>query len=1255
MLGALLWFAPRARADAWMAQAEQARDRLQARAAQPEAIADIGAMARHEDFLPQDYLGRVLGDLLDRPARQVDSLVRAQAGYLLSLDDDRHGRFELAEKRRGELGFANDFWVLGPMDAQGRGGLARAFAVEEEGTTLDPRAGRTYAGKERSVSWRRVPAQAVVQGAVVLDALLRPDNDVVGYLLTYVTSDRDGWAALRMGSPGPIKVWLGGKEVLKEDVVRSAYVDQVAAPVYLRRGTTPLLIKSVLTRGAWRVFVRVTDAHGDAVPGVSFSAEVPVTPAVAAARAGGHPPMVRELGALLRKRAERAARAKTADAAAAWLDLAYFLSLVGSADNELRAVEETAKKAVPPAEAKDAPLSPVAVDALLLMGTVAREEDDRRAALERALPAISDPEQKAMALATLARTWRHQRREASAVATWREALARDPNCVLAQLGLARQEEHAGMEAAALARLSSLPPSARALLVVKDAIADALVGLGRRAEAETIRREILAVRRTDTSALRDLANALRTRGELAEAARLNAEAARVRPELTSLVYDQAGAHEARGDLASARAVLRAAMERLPDDPGLPEELGRLEARAGHFDAAVTTMRRSLELRPQNPTLRRYMEALAAEREAKPTDRSANGEERSVDALARAYALDGEALANEALRDPSPTDDASTEILLHRVVVRVHPNGLSERFVQQLVRVRTERAARDGHQSWVRYEPGRQEVEIRKARILRKGEGGRIEISEAVSRDERELSEPWYGLYYDSRATIVSMENLRAGDIIEVQYTLADVAYANELADYFGDIDTIAGTSPTRRWDYILIAPSARAFYFNHAAIPGLGPVRESAGGETVYRFHAEKVPRIQSEPAMPGLAEVAPYLHVSTYAKWNDVGRWYWNLVADQMKDDGSLAQAAAHATVGLSGTLDIVKALHRLVLERTRYVGLEFGIHGYKPYKSTEVLRRGFGDCKDKAALLVALLREKGIASELVLLRTRREGQLDPSPASLAVFNHAIVYVPALELYLDGTAEFSGLGELPAEDQDSMALRVSARAVELVRTPMLPAPSNLAARAWNVTVEPTGGARIREELTITGQAAHEWRSHYQTPGERRERYAKVWSGRYAGAVLGQVTMEVGDRNRPVTVRAEVTVPELGGRQASGQLFLPVSSREADFTSTYARLGKRRWPLVLGYPWRHQEKLSYTLPAGARIVRTPAPRTLTTPFGQLSLVSQIRPDGSGITLTSGLAVDVSRIEPSTYPAFRAFLQDIDAALADKVVVELEKKP
>jgi len=1218
---------------------DENREQLRARQGRPEAIAPLAALVNKDDALPVGQLRQILGELVEgRLGGAPDPLVAAQAEYLLSIEEDRQGDLAASDARRRGLGLIGDFWIVGPFDAQGRSGLGRKFPVEPgDGASAvsDPRVENRWPGKERDVAWRRLPDEAFMQGMVFVDAVLRPDSDAVAYLLTYVKSDRERWATLRVGTPGPVKAWVGGSLVLANDVVRPAWLDQEAVPVFLRRGDNPLLIKTVVTRGAWRVFARLTALDGSRLDGISVSANVPAKMAVG--KAPRKAPVVRDLGRLLQAHADGA---RGADAAQAWLDEALFLSLVQPADSESRPIEKATRRAIPDG---DAALGKVASRALALLGQVAREEDERRAALTRALSSVAAADAQADLLAEIGRLWRSQRRDDEAVVQWRKAVALDRDCVGAQLALAREEESSGMASSALARILALPAEARALPTVQDVLADMYATLGRRSEAEDVLRDLYRNRRSDVGVLRTLAAAARKRGDSKETARLFGEAQRWRPDLTGLVFDQAEALEGQGDVAAACEGVRKAIARLPDDAGLYEELGRLEARAGQNDAAVAAMRRSLELRPQNPTLRRYMQVLA---EATKTALSA-------DDLVAEFAADGEALAREVLFGAPASDSASAEVVLDRTAVRVHGNGLAERFVQHILHVRTDRAAHDNQETWVRFEPGRQDVEIRKARILRRGAGQNIEISEATARDERGLSEPWYGLYYDTRAAVVVFENLRAGDVVEVQYTVSDVAYSNDLADYFGDLDTLGDVFPVRRWDYTLIAPSTRVFYLNQPAFSGFHSTTEERGAEKRYRFEALNLPRVESEPAMPGFTEIAPYLHISTYSGWEDMGRWYWNLVADQMQDDGSLAKAATQATAGLTSTLDKVKAIHRLVVEGTRYVGLEFGIHGYKPYKSAQVLQRRFGDCKDKATLLVALLGKVGVEGELVLLRTRRGGRIDPMPASLAVFDHAIAYVPALDLYIDGTAEFSGLGELPSEDQDTMVLHVSAHGARLLRTPILAAETNTASRTWQVDLHADGSARVTEDVVVRGQAAHEWRSHYQTEGERRERYGKVWSGRFAGAVLDEVTMDVSDRNRPASVHATVNVPQLGEVLPSGEMRLPTSSREADFTSTYARLGKRRWPLVLAYPWRHEEHVLYRLPVGAHVARAPSSCKLESPFGTFSL--DVKAGDGTVAIDSTLVVKQTRIEPSSYAAFRSFLRDIDAALAERMLVALEQKP
>ena len=233
-------------------------------------------------------------------------------------------------------------------------------------------------------------------------------------------------------------------------------------------------------------------------------------------------------------------------------------------------------------------------------------------------------------------------------------------------------------------------------------------------------------------------------------------------------------------------------------------------------------------------------------------------------------------------------------------------------------------------------------------------------------------------------------------------------------------------------------------------------------------------------------------------------------------------------------TAERVRAVHDFVVRSTRYVGLELGIHGYKPYNVTQVLARRFGDCKDKASLMVAMLREVGVNAELTLLRTRRGGRVDARPASLAIFDHAIVYVPVLDRYFDGTAEFSGGDELPAEDQGVPALRVQPRGSALTETPVFPASANRVERRWLVQLSASGEDRADEEITIRGQAAPEWREHYQTAAERSDRYGRVWSGRFPGAHLALVEMPaIDDCNAPVRVHAIIEVPHLARPGGAG--------------------------------------------------------------------------------------------------------------------------
>src|SRR5690606_23640637 len=241
---------------------------------------------------------------------------------------------------------------------------------------------------------------------------------------------------------------------------------------------------------------------------------------------------------------------------------------------------------------------------------------------------------------------------------------------------------------------------------------------------------------------------------------------------------------------------------------------------------------------------------------------------------------------------------------------------------------------------------------------------------------------------------------------------------------------------------------------------------SKDGKTVtYRYTARDLKGVRGEANMPGWTEIARYLHVSTYESWDAVGRWYWALVRDQLKVDDAIKAGVAQAIAGLpaeASERDKVAAIYKHVITSTRYVGLEFGIHGFKPYRTTDVYDRRFGDCKDKASLLKVMLAEAGILSHLVLVRTRDQGALGTAPASLSAFNHAITYVPSLDLYLDGTAEFSGPDELPTADQGATVLVVrDGQGAELTTIPISQVSDNRQIVHQTVELREDGGAAVK--------------------------------------------------------------------------------------------------------------------------------------------------------------------------------------------------
>ena len=217
-------------------------------------------------------------------------------------------------------------------------------------------------------------------------------------------------------------------------------------------------------------------------------------------------------------------------------------------------------------------------------------------------------------------------------------------------------------------------------------------------------------------------------------------------------------------------------------------------------------------------------------------------------------------------------------------------------------------------------------------------------------------------------------------MEVRWRVDDVSSRNAFADYFGDLEVVQAGVPARAGR---TSPRARVAELlrprrGPPTAARAAPRSATRGDVRVRSWTADDVPALPGGE-QPGLTERAGYLHLSTYRSWEDVGRWYWGLVRDQLVADDRTRAAVREATRGLTEPRDRVRAIYNWVISHTRYVALEFGIHGFKPYPVAQCAR---GDRRllGQASTIVAMLREAGVDASIALVRTRRNGRIDTSP-----------------------------------------------------------------------------------------------------------------------------------------------------------------------------------------------------------------------------------------------------------------------------------
>jgi len=273
---------------------------------------------------------------------------------------------------------------------------------------------------------------------------------------------------------------------------------------------------------------------------------------------------------------------------------------------------------------------------------------------------------------------------------------------------------------------------------------------------------------------------------------------------------------------------------------------------------------------------------------------------------------------------------------------------------------------------------------------------------------------------------------------------------------------------------------------------------------------------------------------------------------------------------------------------------IELGIHGWKPFKASEVHRRRYGDCKDKATLLAALLRDNGIDATITLVRTSDRGVLPPDHATMWAFNHAITYVPSQDLFLDGTAGVSGSRELPYPDQGAMA------AHRLPRTARRASPRSPRAKPTTTSTAPNtprssprkDSSRSTARSASSARARRPCARRMEEAEQRQERLERQLNQVFNGVHIGELEFsDMSNLEVPVEYKYGAEI-ERYGVEENGKYIIPLTLFQHQVATAYGQLATRKYDLYSNHPWSTRNVIHYQLPKGTALESLPeggAPR------------------------------------------------------------------
>ena len=559
------------------------------------------------------------------------------------------------------------------------------------------------------------------------------------------------------------------------------------------------------------------------------------------------------------------------------------------------------------------------------------------------------------------------------------------------------------------------------------------------------------------------------------------------------------------------------------------------------------------------------------------------------------------------------------------------------------------------------------EVSKVEII-KPDGTIVPVDVAAnskeSIDDSQMAENIYDP--NDRILSVNIPQLDIGDTIHV--ISRQIVQRSIMPNEYDEENVFEGASYIRHWSYEVHAPASLPLVSQalRAEIPGtITSSTVTNGDQVVYHWEVKDVPRMFDEPDMPPYDMVLQRLFVSTVPLWQDISKWYWNLSKPHLDmTTPEMKEKVGELTANATTDLDKVKAIFYFVSKNVRYMGVtpEQNRPGFEPHDVCLTFEKKYGVCRDKAGLLVAMLRLAGFNAYPVLINI---GAIRDMQVPQPDFDHAIACVelkPGEYTLMDPTDE-NTRDLLPSYDCNRSYLVCRPEGETLKLSPVPSPDKHMLFVKTTGTLDANGVLKAVSEMSFEGVNDDAYRNHLSRlkPDEQKD----FFEGRLQESVPGikltsiKITPEnILDTSVPLQVELKFNAVGLTANGGGKSLVnLPWISKNLGVANRIlldaVGLQKRKYPIIIETTCGVREDLSLKLVGGFA-----APLAMP----QLSSVDDEAMNYSENVSYESNSLDASRVfklktvefSPAQYLKIKQTLKGMDYDRRKNLILALKKK-